>query len=150
MTSITNMEPYPCTSNIPIRCTWYQGNVGSYNQIFMLDRVVVTFLDTSYGTTPFHIIVPDLAINMQTKTIYYFGGSYNILTKDWSFVYANSITRNWNFWSASPTGVLTAMRADITGRAGSYRRNVSVSLFNNAITTGGTSFLLLSTQWSFF
>jgi hypothetical protein len=42
------------------------------------------------------------------------------------------------------------MRADITGRAGSYRRNVSVSLFNNAITTGGTSFLLLSTQWSFF
>lgn len=42
------------------------------------------------------------------------------------------------------------MGADITGKAGSYRSNVSVTISNNVVEIGGVSFLLISTQWSFF
>ena len=71
------MQPYPCTSNIPISCTYYQGNSGSYNQIFMLDKVGVTFLDTSYATTPFHIIIPDTLLYWNNRNVYFYAGFYN-------------------------------------------------------------------------
>jgi hypothetical protein len=144
------MQSYPCISNIPIQCTYYVGNVGGYNQIFMNDRIAVTFLDQSYATTPFHILIPDMQINQNNNYIYCFAGFYDLLAKDWLYSYGWNYYRQWNYWIPSPSGVITTMGADITGKAGSYRKNVSVALYNNGIQTGGESFLFLSTQWSFF
>jgi hypothetical protein len=38
----------------------------------------------------------------------------------------------------------------MSGKAGSYRNNVSISVWNPSVNVGGISFLVLSTQWSFF
>jgi hypothetical protein len=72
------------------------------------------------------------------------------LNKDWLFSYAGSYYRSSGSWTSSPTGVVTLMSADISGKAGSYRRNVTLVVENNGIQTGGQSFIMLLTQWSFF
>lgn len=149
-TSIGNLQSYPCTSNIPIQCTYYIGNVGGYNQIFMYDRIAVTFLDLSFKTTPFHILIPDMQINQNNDYVYCFTGFYDLLTKDWQFVSAYNFYRQWNYWIPTPNGVLSTFGADIQGKAGSYRNNVSIAVYNNGIQLGGKTFLFLSTQWSFF
>lgn len=146
------MQNYPCTSNIPVICTFYQGAGSPYNQtqIFLFDRIAITFLDTSYSTTPFHIIIPDTQINANNNYFYYQVGFYNLITKDWLFSYAGQYYRGSGSWSAAATGVVASMGTDIQGKAGSYRTNVSVVVYNSGIVTGGKSFLILSTQWSFF
>ena len=151
-TSIGNMQAYPCTSNIPIQCTYYAGmaSVSGYNQIFMYDRIAVTFLDSSFKTTPFHILIPDMQINQKNNYIYCFTGFYDLLTKDWQFTSANNYYRQWNYWIPSPNGVISTLGADIQGKAGSYRNNVSIAVYNSGIQQGGRTFLFLSTQWSFF
>lgn len=152
ITSVKNMQSYPCTSNIPVSCTYYQGAGSPFNQtqIFLYDRVAITFLDTSYSSTPFHIIVPDTQINTNNKYFYYQIGFYNQVNKDWLFSYAGTYSRTSINWISTPTGSDTNMIADITGKAGAYRTNVSVVIYNSGIVTGGQTFAVLSTQWSFF
>ena len=148
---ITNMQSYPCSSNIPIQCTYYIGNAWGSNQIFYYDRISVTFLDNSYRTTNFHIIIPDTYINQNSVHFYYFLGFYNKLTKDWQYnTYSYYYYRNWDYWISSPYDYVSLLAADISGKAGAYRNNVSVTVGNNNIETGGQSFLFLTTQWSFF
>jgi hypothetical protein len=148
--SIQNMDVYPCTSNIPVLCKYYIGNTGGLNQIFMYDRIAVTFLDESYRSTNFHIIVPDTQINQISSDFYYYAGFYSLLNKDWQYYYGSSFSRISSGWISTPTGVVSTMAADISGKAGAYRSNVSVTVVNSGIQLGGKSFLLLSTQWSFF
>jgi hypothetical protein len=152
ISSVGNMQTYPCTSNIPVTCTFYSGAGLPYNQnqIFLFDRIAVTFLDQSYSTTPFHIIIPDTQINANNNYFYYQIGFYNLLNKDWLFSYAGSYYRWSGSWTSSATGVSAALGADISGKAGSYRKNVSLAVYNSGIQLGGESFVILSTYWSFF
>jgi hypothetical protein len=46
----------------------------------MYDRVAVTFLDSSYKNTAFHILLPDMQLNQNNDYIYYFAGFFNLLT----------------------------------------------------------------------
>lgn len=146
------MQTYPCTSNIPIKCIFYSGAGSPYNQnqIFLYDRIAVTFLDTSYSSVPFHIIIPDTQINANNNNFYYNIGFYDVLTKDWLFSYGGNYYRWMGYWISSPTGSVTTLSADISGKAGSYRKNVSLIVQNGGAQTGGESFVILSTQWSFF
>jgi hypothetical protein len=78
-----------------------------------------------------------MQINQNNNYIYCFAGFYDLLAKDWLYSYGWNYYRQWNYWIPSPSGVITTMGADITGKAGSYRKNVSVALYNNGIQTGG-------------
>ena len=82
--SITTGQAYPCTSNIPITCIFYAGTYGN-NQPVRFDRIAVTFLDNSYSTKPFHILLPDMQLNQYNTYFYAFAGFYNLLTKDWQY-----------------------------------------------------------------
>ena len=116
----------------------------------IMDRVAVRFLDDSFKTTNFHIILPDTQ-TVQTQTIFYYMlGFYNKLNKDWSFEYANRWYRNSGNYYTSPSHTQVNLGADIVGKAGSYRNNVSVSVYNSYTQTGASSFVILSTKWSFF
>ena len=69
-----------------------------------------------------------------TKTYYYQLGFYNQLTKDWIFKYTGTFHRD-NIWWISSTAQLAAklktdLTADITGKAGSYRNNVRITVSN--------------------
>jgi hypothetical protein len=117
----------------------------------MYDKIAVTFLDTSYKNTAFHIIIPDMQINQRNNTVNYFAGFYNLLTKDWQYTYGSYYYRFWLYWTPTPNGAVSNMAMDILGKAGSYRSNVSVIVENlGGITLGGKSFVFLSTQWSFY
>jgi hypothetical protein len=139
ISSVGNMQTYPCTSNLPVICTLYNGVGTPYaqNQIFLYDRIAVTFLDSTYATTPFHIIIPDTQINANNNYFYYQIGFYNLLNKDWLFSYSGSYYRVSSSWISTPAGSLNTTMADISGKAGSYRKNVSIVICNSGITTGG-------------
>lgn len=146
------MQSYPCTSNIPVSCVYYAG-VDDWPRSFMNDRIVITFLDLSYYTTPFHILIPDMSINQYTHTYYLHIGFYSNINKDWLFSSAETFQRTSSSWLSNPSSsgtLLSLMGADITGKAGAYRNNVTVLVYNNGIQTGGQSFVMLCTQWSFF
>jgi hypothetical protein len=92
---------------------------------------------------------------MQTAQYYnyfwYHLGYYNLLTKDYTYSYSGTYSRPGSNWITS--GGITSnanFYADISGKAGSYRNNVSVYVNNPSITLGANSFILLCTQWSFF
>jgi hypothetical protein len=102
----------------------------------MNTRIAITFLDLSYKTTPFHILIPDMSINQNSHQYYLHVGFYSKLNKDWLFSSAESYQRSWPSWVSNPSSsgtLLTSMGADITGKAGAYRNNVSVNVYNNAI-----------------
>lgn len=122
------MQAYPCTSNIPIKCTFYSGAGLPYNQnqVFLYDRVAVTFLDATYSSVPFHIIIPDTQINANNNNFYYQVGFYNLLYKDWLFSYGGTYSRASGSWTSAATGAVTTLSADVSGKAGSYRKNVSL------------------------
>jgi len=62
ITTLKNMDPYPCTSNIGITCQYLLGQTNGNNQLIWFDKVVVTFTTTAYSTTNFHILLPDMQI----------------------------------------------------------------------------------------
>jgi hypothetical protein len=102
----------------------------------MNGRIVINFLDLSYKTTPFHILIPDMPINQNSHLFYLHIGFYNKLNKDWLFSSGESYQRSWSSWFSNPSSsgtLFTTMGADITGRAGAYRNNVTVKVFNNVI-----------------
>jgi len=81
---------------------------------------------------------------------YYQSGFYNEITKDIVFNCANSYYRVWYNWITSLATTYASMQGDMEGKAGSYRTNVSITVYNPTITGGGLSFVFLCTQWSFF
>ena len=62
ITTLKNMDAYPCTSNIPITCQYFLGNTLSADQLTWFDKVVVTFTSTAYASTKFHIMIPDMQV----------------------------------------------------------------------------------------
>jgi len=146
--TIKNMDRYPCISNIPVRCTYFEGWLNNGNIINLQDRIMVEFLDTSYSNKPFHIIFPDTNTGF-TRTYYYQLGFYNLLTKDWTFLYQGRYHRDDIYWISSPTAVTAAFSADITGKAGSYRNGVKITVANPGATLG-LAYIIFSTQWSFY
>jgi len=96
---------------------------------------MVEFLDTSYASKPFHIIFPDT--NLQATRVYtYQVGFYNLLTKDWRFIYSGYYNRNNIYWISTPTNITSTFSADITGKAGSYRNNVRLTVSNPGANLG--------------
>jgi hypothetical protein len=147
---VGNMDTYPCTSNIGVKCTYFLGET-AINQIFNWDRVVVRFTDTSYSTTNFHILIPDTQIFQNTNYFYYHTGYYNLLTKDIAFTHADSYTKTSGNWVTTPFGTTQLLMAgDMLGKAGSYRKNVSITVYGSSMSTGANSYVFLCTQWSFF
>jgi len=145
---LNNQDPYPCASNIPVKCTFLIGWLDTYAKIYVQDRIMVEFLDLSYASKPFHIIFPDTNIG-STKRFYYQLGFYNLLTKDWNFIYMGTFSRDSIYWVSTPTNITATLSADVTGKAGSYRNNVRLSVANPGAILD-LSFIILSTQWSFF
>lgn len=142
------MGSYPCTSNIGVTCQYFQGQTG-WAQLLVFDQIVATFTDASYATTNFHLLIPDMQTAQQNNYFWYHVGIYNTLTKDYTYTYSARFYRVWNDW---PTSVSTysTFQADIVGKAGSYKDDVAVTVYNPSISTGGTSFIFLCTQWSLF
>lgn len=149
LTSIKNMDYYPCTSNIKIKCQYFQGLQGDIKQLYTTDHIVVTFDDTSYATTKFHIILPDMQITNSYNYFWYHLGVYNTITKDYSFDYSGTFYRSSGNWASSLTSDAN-FYADIVGKAGSYKNSVAVYVDNPAISTGGLSYIMICTQWSLF
>lgn len=148
--NVANAMKYPCTSNINISCTYFVGQNNNYNQVYLWDKIVMTFGDSSYGTTNFHALIPDTSITTGTHYYFYQIGVYNQLTFDYKFYYAsNTILRNTN-WVSSPLYAYTTLSADMSGKAGAYRTNVSVNVNLNYTYNTKPTYLVLATQWSFF
>ena len=112
-------------------------------------KVVIRFNDTSYNTTRFHVLVPDMPIAQYNNYHWHHIGVYNKLTKDYEFLYSDRHYRQWNYWYTS-LSVYSGLYADIVGKAGSYKQNVSVNVYNPSISVGSTSYLFMCTQWSLF
>lgn len=153
ITTLKNMDPYPCTSNIAISCQFFYGpDNNGFTQLSFYDRVVVKFANTDYSTKNFHILIPDMQKSQYSSynNFWYHIGVYSIASKDYSFTYSGNYNRFWSSWSSVvPTDA--SFYADVTGKAGSYRNNVSIFVSNTAsINTGGNSFILICTNWSLF
>jgi hypothetical protein len=95
--------------------------------------VAVTFSDNSYSTTPFHILLPDMQFNQYDNHVYALAGFYDTLKKDWQYYSTENYYRYWGYWISTEAAAITSMGCDITGKAGSYRSNVSVTISNNAV-----------------
>lgn len=134
------MDPYPCASNIPVRCTYLIGWRDAGTIINLMDRIMVEFLDTTYATKPFHIIFPDTYTGSWTTTYYYQLGFYNQLTKDWIFKYTGFFHRDGIWWITTTQDLAatltTNLTADITGKAGSYRNDVRLTIANPGANLG--------------
>lgn len=148
ITTLKNMDAYPCASNIPISCQYLIGFTGN-NQLIWFDKVVVTFKNTAYSTTNFHIVLPDMQVAQYENHFWYHVGFYNQLTKDYTYSYSGRYYRTWSYWTNSVSND-TSFYADITGKAGSYRNNVTVYVSNPSIVLGANSFVILCTGWSLF
>ena len=53
-------------------------------------------------------------------------------------------------WSVSPQNVNSNLYVDMGGKAGSYRKNVTIYAYNTNKVTTDYSYLCISTSWSFF
>ncbi len=148
ITTLKNMDPYPCSSNIAVSCQYFQGLTGS-DQLVWFDKVVVTFSNTDYSTKNFHILLPDMQTGQYNNYFWYHIGYYNLLTKDYTYDYSGRYYRVWYDWLSS-VSTYSSFYADITGKAGSYRNNVSIYVYNPSINTGASSFIILCTNWSLF
>lgn len=114
------------------------------------DRIVVTFSDTSYASTAFQLLIPDMQTGQHDdNSFWYHLGVYNTISKDYSFLYAGKYFRDWNYWGTS-VSTQTSFTADIVGKAGSYKLNTAINVYNPSINTGVSSFIFLCTQWSLF
>lgn len=110
---------------------------------------MVTFSSTAYSTTAFQLLVPDMQTVRQDNYFWYHLGVYNTISKDYSYLYAGKFTRTWSLWDTS-LYASTSFTADIVGKAGSYKLNTSINVYNIYVNTGGTGFIFLCTQWSLF
>lgn len=141
------MDPYPCTSNLDITCTFELGR--STHMPIWMDKVVVRFKDLSFQTTKFHILIPDTPTGQWYNYHWYQIGIYNKITKDYNFYYSRRHYRHRDNWHSS-LSTYSSLNADIVGKAGSYRQNVSVNVYNPSITTGDLSYICICTHWSLF
>jgi hypothetical protein len=57
--------------------------------------------------------------------------------------------RNTNFISAGANNQPT-ITVDFQGKAGSYRTNVSVTMYSSSVSTNYNSFVVISSSWSLF
>ena len=153
ITTLKNMDSYPCTSNIAISCQFFYGlNSNGWNQLSFYDRVVVSFSNTDYSTKKFHILIPDMQTSSYSNYVnfWYHVGYYYFISKDYSYSYSGNYNRHAGNWNNSIAADAN-FSADITGKAGSYRSNVTVYVSNQGgINTGGNSFVLMCTNWSLF
>lgn len=95
-------------------------------------------------------MAPDMQINQNNNTVTVMAGFYDMLTKEWQYTFASNYYRFWTSWYPGSSGYVSTMAADISGKAGSYRNNVSVTIYDYSIQIGGLTFAFISTQWSFF
>jgi len=126
---------------------YFQGLNTGGSTIFTWDHIVVKFSNISYSSTNFHILLPDTQTVLSTNYFFYQTGFYNQVTKDILYNNAGSFQRST--WISTPSGASINLSGDMLGKAGSYRKNVSI-IVNNPTPVIGKSFIFLCTQWSFF
>jgi hypothetical protein len=145
------MDPYPCTSNIAVTCQYFLGlsAVSGWTQVGFYDKIVATFSNTNYSTSKLHILIPDMQTAQYNNKFWYHVGLYNFVTKDYLFSHSGTYYRAWNLWSSTIT-TNSYFYADITGKAGSYRKNVTIYVNDSMTSTGGNSFVIICTNWSLF
>lgn len=90
-----------------------------------------------------------MQIAQYVNVFWYHVGLYNFVTKEYVYSYSGSYSRNSLYWSSGLTQN-SLFYADITGKAGSYRKNVTIFVNNSMINTGGISFVMICTNWSLF
>lgn len=77
-------------------------------------------------------------------------GIYNKLTKDYFYMYRNTgFYRNTNFISEGSNNQ-PSITVDLQGKAGSYRNNVSVTMYSASVSTSYTSYVVISSSWYLF
>ena len=114
-----------------------------------MDKVIIRFKDNSYTNTKFHVLIPDVQIAQYHSYHWYQVGIYDKITHDYSFTLAARYHRNSAYWVSSFTANAN-LYAAITGKAGSYKQNMSVFVNNPTIVTGDYSWIFMCTQWSLF
>ncbi len=103
----------------------------------------------------FHVMIPDTPQTWGDNYFYHFVGVYNKYTKDYKYYQMKDGFRrfSWGYGAAvnNVTSVINAnLFVDFGGRAGSYKKNVSINVFNPSKVPGDFSFLCISTSWSFY
>lgn len=78
-----------------------------------------------------------------------FIGTYNQLTKDFNLIYATNYYYRSSF-TTSPQWVNSSIYVDMQGKAGSYRKNVTVNIWNQYSYTNYYTFLCIVTSWQFW
>ena len=94
--TIANQDPYPCTSNIDVKCYYFVGQ-NSYNQIGEWERIDIFFPSGGENSTDFHVIIPDSVVTASDNRYHYFLGVYNELTKDIKYYYRSQYYRRYNY-----------------------------------------------------
>ena len=98
----------------------------------------------------FHVIIPDSVLDRQVNYFYHFVGTYNKLTKDYNYYYMKDAFYR-NNWVVGVTGLMNSgLSVNFGGKAGSYRKNVTININNSNKYTGDFSFLCISTSWPFY
>ena len=81
-------------------------------------------------------------------------GVYNKLTKDYKYLYRNSVfTRGAGGWSSVPVNLEAYMYIEMQGKAGSYRDSVFVNISHvtaGTLSTNAYSAIAITTKWSFY
>jgi hypothetical protein len=78
-----------------------------------------------------------------------FIGTYNRLTKDFNLIYCTNYDLRIG-WNTSPTWQSSSIYVDMQGKAGSYRQNVTVNVWNQYSYTSQYTFLGICTSWQFW
>jgi len=81
---------------------------------------------------------------------WYHVGLYNFVTKEYIYSHSGSYSRSSIYWTSTLSTTNSFFYADITGKAGSYRKNVTIYVNNSLINLGGISFVMICTNWSLF
>ena len=77
-------------------------------------------------------------------------GIYNLLTKDYKYLYRNSGFYRNPGWVTAGANNQASMLVDFQGKAGSYRNNVTVTTSTSGVSTNYMSYIVITSAWSLF
>lgn len=135
-------------SNIDIECFYHEGRTDNSDNQQEWDKVHIFFPTNEETTNKFHVIVPYSSTSTSLNYFSYSLGVYNTLTKDYKYYYRGTQRQKAPSSNANLNSNSNLM-VDFEGKAGSYRRNVTVTVSASSITNG-VNFLVISSAWSLF
>lgn len=98
------------------------------------------------------MIIPDSVRDRQYNYYYHLVGTYNKLTKDYNYYYMkDAFYRNSYNWVTGVASFINAgLYVEFGGKAGSYKKNVTIRVYNTNKNIADYSFLCISTSWPFY